>query len=182
MLTRLAQPEDLQLIRSLYDQIFHDDQDFTDRFFAEVYRAKNTCVVVVNSIIVASAQVIEFNALGLGSGGEEMCHAGYVYAVMTHPDYRNRGCMTAMMDFMINKYRKFDFLFLIPQNNFLYDIYAKYGFRKFTFRSVNKTFWDTELFIDAVGDSFRGMFLPLSEQACVEMLHEDLGVTVSFGK
>lgn len=54
-------------------------------------------------------------------------NGGYIYAVVTHPDYRGRGICKELID-RVKADKNFDFLVLVPQNKGLFDFYGKMAF------------------------------------------------------
>ncbi len=56
-------------------------------------------------------------------------NGGYIYAVATHPDYRGQGICKSLMD-SVKDSQKYAFLVLVPQNESLFEFYAKMDFVK----------------------------------------------------
>jgi len=57
---------------------------------------------------------------------------GYIYAVVTHPDYRGQGICNSLMEYLKSG-ESYDFLVLVPQNKGLFDFYKRMGFKKVSF-------------------------------------------------
>ena len=57
--------------------------------------------------------------------------AYYIYAVCTHPDFRGKGLMKTLFEelFKVAKSRNIDYLFLVPEEEYLFNIYEKLGFK-----------------------------------------------------
>ena len=54
-------------------------------------------------------------------------NGGYIYAVVTHPDYRGQGICKRLID-TIKEDKKYDFLVLVPQNEGLFKFYKRMNF------------------------------------------------------
>jgi predicted acetyltransferase len=59
--------------------------------------------------------------------------AGYISGAMTHPDSREKGCMSQLLEFsfQIMKKKGYDYTFLIPQEEWLFEFYRKRGYQPF---------------------------------------------------
>ena len=58
--------------------------------------------------------------------------ASYIYAVCTHPQFRRQGLMKELMEKAFKKARRRGdrFLFLVPADKWLSDVYQRMGFRE----------------------------------------------------
>lgn len=65
--------------------------------------------------------------------GKEIFRAGYISGAMTHPDFRQKGFMKELLlaSFDAMRERGFEYTFLIPQETWLFDFYAKFGYEIF---------------------------------------------------
>ena len=109
---------------------FPTDTDiFIDFYFNEVYKNDETLVCFENGKPAAAFQMIPY-AL---KNGEEISQAGYISGAMTHPDFRRKGFMKKLLfaSFDIMRERGFDYTFLVPQEAWLFDFYAKSGYKVF---------------------------------------------------
>jgi predicted acetyltransferase len=126
-----------------------DDDDFIDFYFSEVYAEEQALVYVMDKQPVAFLQMIPFE---VGINGQDR-FVEYISGVMTHPSFRKQGYMKELLlkslGILKTKPNCF-FAFLIPQEAYLYDIYAKYGFQQ------------TALSMEAITIIFgeRGIILP----------------------
>jgi hypothetical protein len=61
----------------------------------------------------------------------EIHSSAYLSGIMTHPDYRGRGYMTKLLNasFDAMKKKKYDYTFLIPQEEKFIPVYEKFGFQ-----------------------------------------------------
>ncbi|MDR2682633.1 MAG: GNAT family N-acetyltransferase [Dysgonamonadaceae bacterium] len=100
---------------------------FIDFYFDEVYKNDETLVYFENGKPVAAFQMIPY---ALKNGGE-ISQAAYISGAMTHPDFRRKGFMKELLfaSFDIMQGRGFDYTFLIPQEAWLFDFYAKFGYK-----------------------------------------------------
>lgn len=118
---------DFEQHKALYKCVFHDSPTFVDAFFDTIVTNNNTFSIIQNGIVVASLQMFEY--VMKYSASEVKC--GYIYAVMTHPDYRNRGFMRQLLQTAITeaKHRKYAFVFLVEQDQLLHNTYSRFGFK-----------------------------------------------------
>lgn len=63
---------------------------------------------------------------------DQIKSAGYISGAMTHPDYQGKGIMSEMLNYSFEVMQKkgYDFSFLIPQKEWLFDYYARFGYEK----------------------------------------------------
>lgn len=122
-------------MRKLYDIVFHDSELFTNMLFLEVIKPENTLSIYDNGSLVASLNLLNYQAQQNGT----TLKCGYIYAVMTHPNYRRKGFMRRLLGMAIKKAKTegFDFLFLVEQEAYLTDIYEKFGFKKSFYTDYN---------------------------------------------
>jgi len=62
---------------------------------------------------------------------------GYIYAVVTHPEYRGMGICRDLME-RVKADKSYDFLVLVPQNKGLFDFYGKMDFTEVNFLNKNQ--------------------------------------------
>ncbi len=127
-MTSLATNSQQTAVRELWKTVFKDSDNFLDRYFANVFRPEQTVVCTENSELKASLQLLPYTV----KINENSFPAAYIFAVMTAPHERNKGYMRQMMHFAFGVLheRKIPLVLLIPQEEYLFDIYAKYGFEK----------------------------------------------------
>jgi len=120
---------DPENLKALWKRCFPQDTDsFIDFYFKEVYREEESLVHIENGQVVAFLQMISYNI----KIGKTIHPSIYLSGVMTHPDYRRKGYMNQLLQkaFDEMKCRKKAFVFLIPQEEYLFDFYAKFGFER----------------------------------------------------
>lgn len=117
----------MESLKSLYKIVFNDSSIFIDEYFNRLVNSRNTFTIECDGKIVASMQMFEFEAKACG----QILHCGYIYAVMTHPEYRRQGYMSRLMISVLSEAqnRKYDFVFLVEQEPYLRNIYSKFGFK-----------------------------------------------------
>jgi predicted GNAT family N-acyltransferase len=127
-MTSLATDNQKTAVRKLWKTVFNDTDSFLERYFADVFRTEQTIVCTENDNLKASLQLLPYTIKIKGKSFP----AAYFFAVMTDPRERNKGYMRQMMTFAFEVLREkqIPLAFLIPQEEYLFDIYAKYGFEK----------------------------------------------------
>jgi predicted acetyltransferase len=111
----------------MWKQCFPDDTDrFITFYFDRVYRNEETLVYEERGNPVASLQMIPY-AIKTGS---EVSSAAYISGAMTHPGFRGKGYMSRLLNesFEIMKAKRYDYTFLIPQEEWLFEFYGKQGY------------------------------------------------------
>lgn len=115
-------------LKEMWKLCFPADTDiFVDFYFSEVYKNNETLIYLKNGQPAATFQMIPYS---LQNGGE-ISQSGYISGAMTHPNFRRKGFMKALMfvSFDLMWERGFDYTFLIPQEAHLFDFYAKFGYK-----------------------------------------------------
>ncbi|MDR2805651.1 MAG: GNAT family N-acetyltransferase [Dysgonamonadaceae bacterium] len=115
-------------LKALWKLCFPEDTDrFIQFYFDTVYQDDETLIYPENHRPIAALQMIPYAI----KTGDSVRKGGYLSGIMTHPAFRKRGCMDALLktafDEMVKK--GYDYAFLIPQQKALVGMYARYGFR-----------------------------------------------------
>jgi GNAT superfamily N-acetyltransferase len=116
-------------LKALWRMCFPEDDDaFVAFYFDRVYRDDETLVCLENDRPVAALQVIPYTL----QVGDRIRQGGYLSGIMTHPLCRKRGYMDRLLraSFAEMEGKGLDYAFLIPQEEWLADVYAGYGFRR----------------------------------------------------
>ena len=110
-------------LRMLWHLAFGDSEEFIAGFFAGAYSPRRCRYAAENGNVAAS--LYWFDAEFRGQ------KFAYLYAVATHPDFRNRGlCRALMADAAVCLTgRGYDGTLLMPQDVGLREMYARMGFR-----------------------------------------------------
>lgn len=116
-------------LKQMWKRCFPEDTDaFIDFYFNKVYKDVDTLLYLINDKPVASLQIIPYEMKLY----DTRAMAGYISGAMTHPDFRGRGIMAELLNasFELMKERAYGYSFLIPQEDYLFDYYAKFGYYK----------------------------------------------------
>jgi GNAT superfamily N-acetyltransferase len=116
-----------ETLKEMWKRCFPNDTDsFIRYYFDEVYKNEETLIYIENEKPVASLQMIPYR-LKIGS---EISLAGYISGAMTHPDFQKQGYMTKLLNasFEVMKERGYDYTFLIPQEEWLFGYYERFGY------------------------------------------------------
>ena len=110
-------------LRTLWQLAFGDSEEFIAGFFAGAYSPRRCRCAVENGNIAAA--LYWFDAEFRGQ------KFAYLYAVATHPDFRNRGLCRALMADTVAclTERGYDGALLMPQDVGLREMYARMCFR-----------------------------------------------------
>lgn len=123
-------------LRSLWKLCFNDTDEFIDFYFKELYKSQETLTVTSDGVLIASLQMIPYQI----KLGEHIFDASYISGAMTHPDYRGKGLMAQLLHVSFEEMRKKDIplSFLIPQEEWLFGFYQKFGYFKAFPKSYKK--------------------------------------------
>lgn len=115
--------EQLPQLRALWQLAFGDSDAFLDKFFGAAYSPKR-CRCVLEGGQVAAA-LYWFDAEFAGQ------KLAYLYAVATHPDYRNRGLCRVLLEdtHSLLTAQGYAAALLMPEGAALRQMYAKMGYR-----------------------------------------------------
>ena len=122
-------PSDIPDLKTMWKLCFPTDaDDFIRFYFNEVYKPDECLVLYQENILVASLQIIPYQI----KIGVKIYNAGYISGAMTHPEHRKKGYMQQLLVVAFEEMRMlgFTFSFLIPQEDWLFDFYEKYGYQK----------------------------------------------------
>ena len=115
-------------LKALWNTAFDDSKESIDSFFAKTVSPERVLAVFkegkpVSALYMLESEIIKDN---------KAYSAYYIYAVCTHPDFRGKGLMKSLFEelFKVAKSRNIDYLFLVPEEEYLFNIYEKLGFKK----------------------------------------------------
>lgn len=105
-----------------------DTEAFIQFYFTEVYKNEETLIYLHEGQAAASMQIIPYPVKTEAS----ISLSGYISGAMTHPDYRRRGFMEQLLQaaFDLMREKEYASAFLIPQEDWLFSFYGKYGYKK----------------------------------------------------
>ncbi len=120
--------KDIPSLKELWHISFGDDYGYINKFFSTAFQKENTLVIYDGDIAVSALYLMESHIWK----DSKMYKAYYVYAVATLPSHRGKGLMTALLNEaeVVAKQRDISYLFLVPANAPLYDMYEKLGYKK----------------------------------------------------
>ncbi|EHP46850.1 GNAT family N-acetyltransferase [Odoribacter laneus] len=105
---------------------FQDSEDFIRFYFDKKYREENTLTLSENGQIVSALQMLPYQMTWNGN----LIPVSYISGASTLPEARKKGYMSQLLSkaFGVMKNQKIAFSILIPQEDYLYDYYAKTGY------------------------------------------------------
>lgn len=119
---------DYENLKALWQTAFDDSKESLDWFFKNTVSPERVIAVFQNGKPVSALYMLESEIIK----DKKTYSAYYVYAVCTHPDFRGKGLMKSLFEelFKVAKTRNVDYLFLVPEEAYLFNIYEKLGFKK----------------------------------------------------
>ena len=120
-----ATEKDINALKQMWQSVFLEDEKLTEYFFNKLFTDAITPIIRIDGEIVSSLFLLDCK-IGEYKG---KC----VYCAMTKYSHRGKGYMGELLDFSYNycKENGFDFLFLVPAEDSLFNYYEKCGFEKF---------------------------------------------------
>ncbi len=125
-------------LKALWQTAFDDQKESLDFFFRNTVSPERVLAAFDGVEPVSVLYMLESEIVT----GEKAYSAYYIYAVCTHPDYRGRGLMKSLFNelFKISADRGIDYLFLVPEEKYLFDIYGKLGFKNGFYYSTKEVY------------------------------------------
>jgi predicted acetyltransferase len=114
-------------LKEMWKLCFPDDSaSFINFYFDRAYKNEETLVFIEENKPVASLQMIPYSL----KNGTTISTVGYISGAMTHPDFQRKGYMGKLLNasFKVMQKKGYDYTFLIPQEEWLFDFYGKYGY------------------------------------------------------
>ena len=123
-------------LKNLWHNVFGDEWEYLDAFFAEVYQEDNTLVYIKNHEIVGALYMIPYDMVIEGS----IKPIVYLYALATKPEYRRQGIMSDLINesIRISTERGYYLSVLIPDSRDLFGFYEKFGYEELFSRTIIK--------------------------------------------
>lgn len=140
---------DYENLKKLWQTAFDDSKKSLDYFFKNTVSPDRVLAVFNDNKPVSALYMLESDIIING----KIYSAYYIYAVCTHPDFRGKGLMKSLFEelFRVAKSRNTDYVFLIPEEEYLFKIYEKLGFKngfsyseKVLFKNASEGFEETE--------------------------------------
>lgn len=125
---RFPDESDYENLKALWQTAFDDSKESLDFFFEKTVSPDRVLAAFEESKPVSALYMLESEIIR----GEKIYSAYYIYAVCTHPRYRGRGLMKSLFQelFKVAGLRGIDYLFLVPEEEYLFNIYKRLGFEK----------------------------------------------------
>lgn len=117
-MAKIAFTTDLDKIKSLWLQVFTEDSDESVYYFYNNCKHKKCLGAFVEDQLVSMLFLIDCSYCGK--------KGAYIYAVCTLPEYRRKGISSSLIEY--SKLLDYDFLWLIPANESLFNFYSGFGF------------------------------------------------------
>ena len=124
---RFPLESDYENLKALWRTAFDDTEESLDCFFKNTVSPERVLSVFKDGKPVSALYMLESEIIK----DNKTYSAYYIYAVCTHPDFRGKGLMKSLFEelFKVAKIRNIDYLFLVPEEEYLFKIYEKLGFK-----------------------------------------------------
>lgn len=124
---RFPLESEYEKLKALWETAFDDSKESLDYFFKNTISPERVLAVFEDGKPVSALYMLESEIINK----EKIYSAYYIYAVCTHPDFRGKGLMKSLFEelFKVGKSRNIDYLFLVPEEEYLFNIYEKLGFK-----------------------------------------------------
>lgn len=130
---KLADKNDANAIRELWNIAFGEDRAFNDYFFDNIFKCENTLIMCENNKLISMAQMLPFNIKNIGD-------VTYIYGAATNPLERGKGYMKTLLEksFEIDKKLGRCASILIPASESLFCYYSKIGYKTGFYADIQK--------------------------------------------
>ncbi len=118
---------DYKKLKELWKTAFDDCKESLDFFFEKTVSPDRVLAIFKDGKPISALYMLESEIIK----DEKTYSAYYIYAVCTHPEFRGKGLMKKLFQelFKVAKSRNIDYLFLVPDEEYLFNIYKKLGFQ-----------------------------------------------------
>lgn len=125
---RLAQKGETDRQKYLWKLCFGDSDNFIDFYYANRYREDETALLLLDGEILAMLTMLPVRLEASGQSYD----SAMLYAIATHPEYRNRGYAGLLIDFAHRYLHKnrIVFTFLVPAGKLLFKFYQRLGYQE----------------------------------------------------
>ena len=126
---RTARASDVRDLRENWRLSFGDTDDYLAFFFSRRFSPDDTLVAEVGSRVVSQLFLLPASL----RAGNALMRADYLFAAATHPEYRGRGIMAALLSRAraTCAERGKDAIVLLPGTTELYRYYGKHGYTSY---------------------------------------------------
>ena len=124
---RFPLESEYEKLKALWETAFDDSEENLGYFFKNTASPERVLAAFKEGKPVSALYMLESEIINK----EKIYSAYYIYAVCTHPDFRGKGLMKSLFEelFKVAKSRNIDYLFLVPEEEYLFNIYEKLGFK-----------------------------------------------------
>ncbi len=135
---RFPLESEYEKLKELWQTAFDDSEESLDYFFRNTVSPERVLAVFEDNKPVSVLYMLESEVIQ----DRKIYSAYYIYAVCTHPDFRGKGLMKSIFEelFKTAKSRNIDYLFLVPEEEYLFNLYKKIGFKNGFFYSEKVVF------------------------------------------
>jgi len=128
----------IPLMKSLWREVFGDDQAFIDCFFSNFYRPSRTLLAFEDGRLVSMMYYLDINAKYF----KKKMKCAYLYGVATTMSERRRGHFRRLHDTFLEEIsaKKDDIAVVLPENEGLYGLYKSFGYTMSLKRFAYKLF------------------------------------------
>ena len=142
---RLAQEGEIDQQKELWKLCFGDEDSYTNFYFQNKYQKKETFLLIYNGKI---ASMLTMMPIRIIFPDNRNYNSVMLYAIGTHPDFRNHGFSTKLMTHSEKYLAALGTLFstLVPAENSLFDFYGNRGYKKCFY--VRETLFPAHKIID----------------------------------
>ncbi len=163
-MNRFANENDYHHIREVWDISFKNEIAFSDWYFNNIYSFKNTILIEEKGVVCSVLQRIPYYLNNLGD-------VTYIYGACTLPEYRGKGLMAKLLDYseQIDRENNIKASILIPQQNSLFEYYARFGYKPEFKLYNNRYIFDKDLDL-----SHKLHVLEISDIADIDYFYTDL--------
>ncbi|MDD4345504.1 MAG: GNAT family N-acetyltransferase [Desulfitobacteriaceae bacterium] len=125
---RLAQKGETDRQKFLWSLCFGDSSNFIDFYYANRYREDETALLLLDGEILAMLTMLPVRLEAAGRSYDSVM----LYAIATHPEYRNMGYAGLLIDFAHRYLHKNGIVYtlLVPAGKQLFKFYQRMGYRK----------------------------------------------------
>ena len=125
---RFPLESEYEKLKALWETAFDDSEENLGYFFKNTASPERVLAAFKEGKPVSALYMLESEIINK----EKIYSTYYIYAVCTHPDFRGKGLMKSLFEelFKVAQSRNIDYLFLVPEEEYLFNIYEKLGFKK----------------------------------------------------
>ncbi len=122
-------------VKQLWHDVFDDADNFVNLYFERIYSDEINYTVEYDGRVVAALQAITFDF----KLGNEILKTAYLSGIATNRGYRNKGFMRQLLDKTHHSLQSkdFDAVWLIPAEEYLFEIYRKFGYRTLFYKDYS---------------------------------------------